>query len=57
MENFSKAPGSEDTAETIVEAVEVATPELTYITAGADEIVRLRKELSEEEFYKIFSER
>lgn len=54
--NFASAPGADDTAETIVEATEVIDPEIFYITAGADEIVKLRKELSEEEFYKIFSE-
>jgi hypothetical protein len=30
-------------------------PKITYITANAQEIVRLRKEMSEEDFYKIFS--
>lgn len=52
--NFASAPGSEDTAETIVEVTELVKPNLTYITANADEIVRLRKELSEEAFYKMF---
>ncbi|MEL6834821.1 MAG: SDR family NAD(P)-dependent oxidoreductase [Bacteroidota bacterium] len=53
--NFTSAPGAEDTAETIVEAIELKHPKITYITANADEIVRLRKELSEEDFYKMFS--
>ena len=53
--NFAAAPGAEDTAETIVDATELVSPKITYITANAHEIVRLRKELSEEDFYKIFS--
>ncbi len=53
--NFASAPGAEDTAETIVEATELVNPKITYITANADEIVRLRKEMSEEDFYKMFS--
>ena len=53
--NFASAPGAEDTAETIAQVVELANPKITYITANADEIVRLRKEMSEEDFYKMFS--
>ncbi|MEL7426681.1 MAG: hypothetical protein AAFN81_27050, partial [Bacteroidota bacterium] len=53
--SFTSAPGAEDTAETIVEAIELKHPKITYITGNADEIVRLRKELSEEDFYKMFS--
>ncbi len=53
--NFASAPGAEDTAETIVNATELVSPKITYITANADEIVRLRKEMSEEDFYKMFS--
>ena len=53
--NFASAPGAEDTAETIAEVVELVNPKITYITANADEIVRLRKEMSEEDFYKMFS--
>lgn len=53
--NFSSAPGAEDTAETIAEVVELVKPKITYITANADEIVRLRKEMSEEDFYNMFS--
>ena len=53
--NFAAAPGAEDTAQTIVEAVELVVPKITYITANAHEIVRLRKEMSEEDFYKMFS--
>ena len=54
-DDFKSSPGAEDTAETIAEVVELAKPKITYITANAEEIVRLRKEMSEEEFYKIFS--
>ncbi|MEM7549301.1 MAG: SDR family NAD(P)-dependent oxidoreductase [Bacteroidota bacterium] len=54
-DNFASSPGPEDTAETIVEATELVNPKITYITANADEIVRLRKEMSEEDFYKMFS--
>lgn len=58
LENdFESSPGAEDTSETIVEVVGLAKPKITYITANADEIVRLRKELSEEEFYKLFSQK
>uniref|UniRef100_UPI00404752E1 SDR family NAD(P)-dependent oxidoreductase n=1 Tax=Algoriphagus sp. TaxID=1872435 RepID=UPI00404752E1 len=53
--DFESAPGAEDTAETIVDATELVQPKITYITANAQEIVRLRKEMSEEDFYKIFS--
>lgn len=53
--NFASAPGAEDTAETIVNAAELVNPRITYITAGAEQIVQLRKEMSEEEFYKMFS--
>uniref|UniRef100_UPI0040471D87 SDR family NAD(P)-dependent oxidoreductase n=1 Tax=Algoriphagus sp. TaxID=1872435 RepID=UPI0040471D87 len=53
--DFESAPGAEDTAETIVDATELVHPKITYITANAQEIVRLRKEMSEEDFYKIFS--
>ena len=53
--NFASAPGAEDTAETMVEAVELKKPKMTYITAKADEIMRLRKEMSEEDFYNMFS--
>lgn len=52
--NFSSAPGAEDTAEAIVDAVELLKPKIAYITANAEEIVRLRKEMSEEDFYKMF---
>lgn len=52
--NFSSAPGAEDTAEAIVDAVEILKPKIAYITANAEEIVRLRKEMSEEDFYKMF---
>jgi NAD(P)-dependent dehydrogenase (short-subunit alcohol dehydrogenase family) len=53
--DFESAPGAEDTADTIVDATELVRPKITYITANAHEIVRLRKEMSEEDFYKIFS--
>ncbi|MBW1294840.1 SDR family NAD(P)-dependent oxidoreductase [Aquimarina litoralis] len=53
--NFASAPGAEDTAETIVKVVELENPKITYITANAEGIVRLRKEMSEEDFYKMFS--
>ncbi len=54
-DNFASAPGAKDTAETIVEVTELADPKVTYITANADEIVRLRKEMSETDFYNMFS--
>lgn len=53
--NFASAPDAQDTAETIVDATELVSPKITYITANADEIARLRKEMSEEDFYKMFS--
>lgn len=53
--NFASAPGAEDTAQAIVEATELENPEIVYITANADEIVRLRKVMSEEDFYAMFS--
>lgn len=53
--NFASAPGAEDTAETIVAAIELVDPKITYITANANEIVRMRKEMSEEAFYRMFS--
>ncbi|MFD2200917.1 SDR family NAD(P)-dependent oxidoreductase [Shivajiella indica] len=53
--NFASAPYAEDTAETIVDATELVKPKIAYITANAHEIVRLRKEMSEEDFYKMFS--
>lgn len=52
--SFASAPGAEDTAETIVDAVELVEPSIAYITANASEIVRLRKEMSEEQFYQMF---
>ena len=54
-DNFATAPGAEDTAQTIVDVTELVTPEITYITANAHEIVSLRKEMSENEFYNMFS--
>lgn len=53
--NFASAPDAQDTAETIVDATELVSPKITYITANADEIVRLRKKMSEEDFYRMFS--
>jgi NAD(P)-dependent dehydrogenase (short-subunit alcohol dehydrogenase family) len=55
--NFASAPYAEDTAETIVDATELVRPKIAYITANAHEIVRLRKEMSEEDFYKMFLNR
>lgn len=55
--NFASAPYTEDTAETIVDATELVRPKIAYITANAHEIVRLRKEMTEEDFYKMFLNR
>jgi hypothetical protein len=52
---YDQAEGADGTAETIVEAVESIAPEIAYITAGGEEFLRLRKQMSEEEFYKMIS--
>jgi NAD(P)-dependent dehydrogenase (short-subunit alcohol dehydrogenase family) len=52
---YDQAEGPDGTAETIVEAVESIKPEIAYITAGGEEFLTLRKQMSEEDFYKMIS--
>ena len=53
---MTQAGGPEETANAIVEAVEAAKPEISYVTmADAKTFIEKRKNMSEKEFYDMFS--
>lgn len=54
---MAKAGGPEETANAIVEAVEVTDPAITYITMeDAKDFIQKRNSMTEEEFYDMFSQ-
>ncbi|MGD1839754.1 MAG: hypothetical protein ACFB0B_02500 [Thermonemataceae bacterium] len=53
---FTKAGAPEETAHVIVEAVEVAEPEIAYVTMEDSKYtVEKRKRVSEKKFYEMLS--
>lgn len=53
---FEKAGGPEETADAIVEAVEVEDPKMTYVTMeNGKSMIEKRNNMTEEEFYAMFS--